>query len=134
MQHREYVVVVPAIVLMGAVPSCRPDLGAPISLIQGPRILAVRGTPPEAKEGAMVTYDLLAVDVGGTTSAPPASWAVCKEPRPPSESNAVSTACLGISDQAGPAPTFTAPITAADPNDPDDGRRLQHLRAATAAA
>jgi hypothetical protein len=66
----------------------------------------------------MVTYDLLAVDASGTTAAPPASWAVCKEPRPPSESNAVSTACLGIPDQAGPAPSFTAPITAANRDDP----------------
>jgi hypothetical protein len=98
--------------------SCRPDLGAPSSLIQGPRLLAVRGTPPEAKEGAGVTYELLAVDVTGTTPAPPASWAVCQEPRPPSESNSVSAACLTIPDQGGPAPTFTAPITAANRDDP----------------
>ena len=101
-----------------AASSCRPDLGAPISLIQGPRILAARGTPPEAREGAAVTYDLLAVDVSGTAVEPPATWAVCKEPRPPSETNAVSVACLTIPDQGGPAPTFTAPITAANPDDP----------------
>jgi hypothetical protein len=101
-----------------AAAGCEPDLGAPISLIQGPRILAVRGTPPEAKEGAPVTYDLLAVDVPGTIDAPSASWAVCAEPRPPSESNALSVACLTIPDQAGQVPTFAAPITAADPNDP----------------
>ena len=101
-----------------AAAACKPDLGAPISLIQGPRILAVRGTPPEAKEGAAVSYDLLAVDVAGTTAAPPASWAVCKEPRPPSESNSVSVACLSIPDDSGPSPTFAAPITAANPDDP----------------
>jgi hypothetical protein len=103
---------------MLAAAACEPDLGAPISLIQGPRILAVRGTPPEAKEGAMVTYDLLAVDVAGTVETPPASWAVCAAPRPPSESNAVSVACLSIPDQAGQAASFVAPITAADPDDP----------------
>jgi hypothetical protein len=101
-----------------AAAACEPDLGAPISLIQGPRILAVRGTPPEAKEGAMVTYDLLAVDASGTVAMPSASWAVCAAPRPPSESNAVSVACLSIPDQAQQAPSFVAPITAADPNDP----------------
>ncbi|HET6150007.1 MAG TPA: hypothetical protein VFH68_20875 [Polyangia bacterium] len=99
------------------VPACKPDLGAPISLIEGPRILAVRGNPPEAKEGVSVTYDLLAVDTTGTIAEPPASWAVCKLPRPPAETNSVSVACLGIADEAGPSPTFSAPITAADPND-----------------
>jgi hypothetical protein len=97
--------------------ACKPDLGAPISLVDKPRILAVRGTPPEAKEGADVTYDLLAVDVPGTLVDPAATWAVCKLPRPPSESNSVSAACLGIADDGGPAPSFTAPVTAADPND-----------------
>jgi len=96
---------------------CKPDLGAPISLIDGPRILAVRGTPPEAKEGVEVTYDLLAVGTTGTVAAPEASWAVCTRPRPPAETNSVSAACLDIPDAAGPAPTFIAPITAADPND-----------------
>jgi hypothetical protein len=97
--------------------ACKPDLGAPISLVQGPRILAVRGEPPEAKEMATVAYDLLAVDAGGTLPSPPAFWAVCKAPRPPSETNAVSGACLTIPDDAGPAPTFSGAITSADPND-----------------
>jgi hypothetical protein len=100
-----------------AVAACKPDLGAPISVVDGPRILAVRGTPPEAKEGAPVSYDLLAVDTSGTVPAPPASWAVCKLPRPPSETNSVSAACLDIPDEGGPSPTFTAAITAADPAD-----------------
>jgi hypothetical protein len=98
--------------------ACEPDLGAPISVIGGPRILAVRGTPAEAKEGAQVTYDLLAVDVNGTIAAPAATWTVCTAPRPPSENSAVATACFGLADTAGPSPTFQAPVTAADPNDP----------------
>jgi hypothetical protein len=103
---------------IGGTAACKPDLGAPISVVDGPRILAVRGTPPEAKEGASVTYDLLAVDVGGTLAAPPASWAVCKLPRPPSETNSVSAACRTVpDDDPGPSATFTAPVTAADPAD-----------------
>lgn len=98
--------------------ACKPDLGAPISVVEGPRILAVRGTPPEAKEGASVTYDLLAVDVGGTMAAPPVSWAVCRLARPPSETNSVSAACLTVpDDDPGPSATFSAPVTAADPAD-----------------
>ena len=104
-----------ALALAGA--ACEPDLGAPISLVGGPRILAVRGNPPEAKEGATVTYDLLAVDADGTMPMPAASWVVCTAPRPPSENSAVATACLSVADTAGPSPTFQAPVTAADPND-----------------
>ena len=42
--------------------ACRPNLGNPPSIVDGPRILAIRGTPPEAAPGASVTYDILAVD------------------------------------------------------------------------
>ena len=82
----------------------------------------------------MVTYDLLAVDVTGTVAMPPASWAVCAAPRPPSESNAVSVACLAIPDQARPAPTLRRADHRRRSQRPDDHRRLQHLRSAAAAA
>lgn len=89
---------------------CKPDLGAPPSLVTGPRILAIRGTPPEAAESAGVTYDALAVDVGGTVAAPPIGWAQCLAPDPPANGNDVSSACLTVPDDAGPAPTFTAAL------------------------
>jgi hypothetical protein len=94
----------------GAV-GCKPDLGAPQSLIAGPAILAIRGTPPEATEGGLITYDALTVDVTGTVAAPQISWAQCLLPNPPSNGNDVSNACLGIpDDSATPAPTFMAAI------------------------
>src|SRR5204862_3986795 len=34
----------------------------------------------------------------------------CHTPKPPAEANAVSPACLDTPDDAGPAPTFTAPL------------------------
>ena len=93
---------------------CKPNLGSPTSLVTGPRILAVRGTPAESKQGASVTYDLLAVDVTGTNPAPDIGWALCTQPDPPAEQNDVSDACLGVPDDAGPSTTFTAktPINA----------------------
>jgi len=96
---------------------CKPDLGEPISAISKTRILAVRGTPAEAKEGAAVTFDILAVDADGAIAAPAAMWAVCTKPRPPAETNSVAKACLTIDDQAGPSATFAGAITAPDPND-----------------
>ena len=95
-------VLLAALCVAGAA-GCKPDLGAPPSLVTGPRILAVRGTPAEATPGAMVTYDILAVDVTGTVAAPDVGWAQCLLPDPPAFGNDVSDACLAIPDDAGPA-------------------------------
>jgi hypothetical protein len=91
-----------------ALAGCKPDLGAPTSLVVGPRILAVRGTPPEAPPGANVMYDALAVTVGGRIVDPALTWSQCHDPKPPAEANAVSTACLDEPDDAGPAAVFAA--------------------------
>jgi hypothetical protein len=56
--------------LLLAVASCRPNVGAPISLIGGPAILAVKGQPAEVIPGAMVSYEVLAVDSGGAFPRP----------------------------------------------------------------
>jgi hypothetical protein len=92
------------------VTGCKPDLGAPISLVTGPRVLAIRGTPPEGAESAPVVYDALTVDAEGTVAAPAIRWAQCLVPNPPANGNDVSNDCLQIADDAGPAPTFTAPL------------------------
>ncbi|HVV51704.1 MAG TPA: hypothetical protein VHO06_18695 [Polyangia bacterium] len=89
---------------------CKPDLGAPPSLVTGPRLLAIRGTPPEASEGGAVSYDVLAVDVTGTVAAPDLGWLQCLDPDPPAEVNDVSNTCLGEPDDAGPTPTFMADL------------------------
>jgi hypothetical protein len=95
----------------GAV-GCKPDLGAPQSLITGPAILAIRGMPPETAEGGMVTYDALTVDVPGTVTAPQIAWAQCLLPNPPANGNDVSNGCLTIPDDtATPAPTFMAAVS-----------------------
>lgn len=91
--------------LLGA---CKPDLGNPPSLVDRPRILAVRGTPAEASQGQDVTYDVLAVNPQGRIVNPATKWATCHEPKPPAQINAVSTVCLTIADEAGPSPTFKA--------------------------
>jgi hypothetical protein len=93
--------------------ACKPDLGDPPSIVEGRRILAVRGTPAEAAQNDPVVYDVLAVDVDGRMAAPPIFWATCHEPKPPAEANAVSAACLTIPDEAGPQPTFMANMPAA---------------------
>ncbi len=95
---------------LGLAAGCKPDLGAPPSLVTGPRILAVRGLPSESVPGGTVAYDILAVDVTGTVPAPDVGWAQCLLPDPPAFSNDVSDACLAIPDDAGPAATFSGTI------------------------
>lgn len=93
----------------GLLTGCKPDLGTPPSLVVAPRVLAVRGTPPEAKQGGDVTYDTLLVDVNGRVAAPSLGWAICKEPHPPAESNIVSSQCLQLPDDTT-GESFMAPI------------------------
>ncbi len=100
------------LLLVVAALGCKPDLGAPQSLIIGPTILAIRGTPPESAEGGMATYDALTVDVSGTVAAPQINWALCLAPNPPANGNDVADACLTIPDDTTmPAPTFTATLS-----------------------
>jgi hypothetical protein len=99
---------------------CKPNVGAPASLIAGPTILAVRGEPAEAAANEQVSYELLAVDTDGRIPADdnavsrPALWAICTTPKPPIETNAVNRACLdgvALPGQFGPTPiTFVAPM------------------------
>jgi hypothetical protein len=90
--------------------ACKPNLGDPPSVVTGPRLLAVRGLPPEAAEGDAVTYDVLAVDESGRIATPAVTWAVCHDPKSPAEANAVATACLTIPDDTPAMPTFMSPM------------------------
>ncbi|HEX7597961.1 MAG TPA: hypothetical protein VF518_07080, partial [Polyangia bacterium] len=99
---------------------CKPNFGNPVSLITGPAILAVRGSPAEAAPDDPVSYEVLAVDTEGRVPAPDspvslsALWVVCPTPKPPIETNAVSRACLdgvALPGQYGTTPTtFSAPM------------------------
>jgi hypothetical protein len=98
---------------LSAAAGCKPDLGSPASLVIGPRVLAVRGTPAESEPGTDVSFDVLAVQPDGTIVDPALGWSFCHTPKPPAEANAVSRECLDTPDDAGPAPTFMASL----PND-----------------
>jgi hypothetical protein len=105
---------------------CRPDLGAPPSLIDDFTLLAVRGIaqepavadsaiPPlaplaEARPGQTVRYDVLAVSPAGTIADVRALFSVCLLPKPPAESNSVSVGCATATPpgDAAPTPTFEA--------------------------
>ncbi len=70
------------------------------SFVDGPRLLAVRSEPAEARPGATITLDTLRVD-----ALEPPTFAFCVKGRSAAEYNAVDDACLG----EGP---FVVPIAA----------------------
>jgi hypothetical protein len=111
-----------AAVLFVLLSTCKPQVGPPISLISGPAILAVKAEPAEVDPAAAdptVHYEALAVDVGGRVPAAnaditsPLLWSICDQPKPPTESNSVSAACLdqdALPGTAGDSPTtYSAP-------------------------
>jgi len=74
--------------------ACKPDLGPTSSLVLAPRVIAVRGTPPEAPPGALsVTYDFLAVQPDGRIDTSGA-WMLCTTPKSTAENAPVSNGCL----------------------------------------
>jgi hypothetical protein len=96
--------------------ACKPDLGAPQSLVEESRVLAVKGEPAEGKPGDTISYSLLVAGPNGRETDPQATWAFCTAPKPLTENNAVASACLGdgaIAPIGGPA----ASIMAATPSD-----------------
>jgi hypothetical protein len=83
------------IALLGlAAQGCKPDLGPTSSLVENPRIIAVRGTPPEAPPGTVkVTYDFLAVSPTGRIDAI-GTWMLCTTPKSTAETGLVASGCL----------------------------------------
>ena len=78
-----------------AIAGCKPNFGNPASLVDGPRILAVRAEPPEVRPAMPAMFTALVVSPDGTDAAPPIDWSLCLTPKPLDENNIVSTACLG---------------------------------------
>ena len=95
-----------ALLLAGAAVRCIPALGPGDSLITSPHILAVRAEPAEAVPGTKVTFTALIAGPGGTEDAGVA-WSFCTAPKPLTEDNVVSNACVGD----GPGVGDAAPLT-----------------------
>jgi hypothetical protein len=94
--------------------SCQPDFGATGSIIAEQTMLAIKAEPAEAPPGQPVTYRALVVSPSGSVDNAPLEWAYCTAPRPLSEDNVVSAACLGDSASVsiGSGASATAPVPA----------------------
>jgi hypothetical protein len=86
----------------GAAARCIPALGPGDSLITSPRILAVRAEPAEAVPGTRVAFTALVATPAGTDDAGVA-WSFCTAPKPLTDDNVVSNACVGDGPGVGDA-------------------------------
>jgi hypothetical protein len=80
--------------------ACAPELGPPDFLVDRPRVIAIQSVPPEVQPGASASFQVLAVGPSGPLDASSASWAVCRDPLPLTDTGTVAATCLGDLPQA----------------------------------
>jgi hypothetical protein len=99
-----------ALLFLGA---CKPDFGTPLSLLDHPRVLAVRGTPAEVAPGAKVLLEPLVAGPDGAIDPPSLDWSVCNAQKPLTSNDVVADACLtinGVSYLGYALPSVTTPV------------------------
>jgi len=90
---------IPLFTLGVLVSGCKPDLDDRLSLVDEPRILAIRAEPAEARPGTQVSYTALLGQGLGAEAPPALSWSFCAARKPLAELGPVASAC--IEGQAG---------------------------------
>ncbi|HYQ45407.1 MAG TPA: hypothetical protein VER11_25650 [Polyangiaceae bacterium] len=73
--------------------ACRPELDDDYWRVDEPRVLAVKSEPAEARPGELVAFTVF-LSAAETPNELP-TWSFCTAPKPLTENNAVSAACLG---------------------------------------
>jgi hypothetical protein len=73
--------------------ACKPDLGAPASLVTEPRVLAITSEPAEIAPGKDVALTALVASADGTLD-PDVAWGFCADPAPLSDDNVVGDDCI----------------------------------------
>jgi hypothetical protein len=101
---------------------CLPEVAADLSLVDEPRILAVKAEPAEVTPGEPVTLTALYADASGQIAEAPLDWAFCTARRPLAELGPVNQLCLAPTGDLflrdiGEGISVTASI-------PEDGCRL----------
>jgi hypothetical protein len=84
------------LLLLGALAAvaCKPDLQGRPSLVDVPRVIAIRSQAAEARPADTVNYDVLVAQPIGDTRAPIFDWALCSVRKPLAESGAIAQVCL----------------------------------------
>ena len=77
-----------------ALAGCKPELVGRPSLIDSPRVIAIRSTPAEAEANGDVRYDALVAQPLDDTTTPTFDWALCLASKPLATPGPISNACL----------------------------------------
>jgi hypothetical protein len=90
--------------------ACRPAFNEDAALVATARVLAVKSEPAEAKPQTTVSFAALIAVPPSFTEVTSPSWSFCTAPKPPTEDNVVSSACLGAASllPLGEGSTITA--------------------------
>lgn len=75
-----------------ALSACRPEFDDDYWRVEVPRVLAVKSEPAEARPGTPLEFTAFLSVVGTANELP--VWNFCTAPKPATENNAVSAACL----------------------------------------
>jgi hypothetical protein len=89
--------------------ACDAGLDQRLAIVREPRVLAIVSEPAEVKPGEAVMYTALVAAPDGPLMEPPA-WTLCDQPKPPTEDNAVSAACVAGGRALGAAQTVSATV------------------------
>jgi len=100
-----------------AVVACKPDLEGRPSLVDAPRVIAIRSTAAEIAPGGEVTYDVLVAKPVDDPSNPTFDWALCLIQKPLASSGPISDECLVQSGPALSALGSSESVTATIPKD-----------------
>jgi hypothetical protein len=76
------------------VAACKPEIEGRPSEIVGPRVLAVRSQPADAKPSETISYDALFVDSEGLGDPAALDWALCLAGKSLTQPGTVSAECL----------------------------------------
>ncbi|MES1175819.1 MAG: hypothetical protein ABUL62_15970 [Myxococcales bacterium] len=83
--------------------ACRPELDDHDWLIDSVRVLAVKGEPAEARPGEPVRFTAFLSTTDNPANAQDLAWQFCSAPKPTTENNVVSSACLNGANALHPA-------------------------------
>lgn len=75
-------------------PACTPTLEDRTSIVDAPRVLAIRATPAEALPNQLVHLEALYADASGALTVAPLDWTYCLARKPLAELGPVARECL----------------------------------------
>lgn len=109
---------------LALVSACKPDIGGSPSIIDSPRVLAIKSEPAEAAPKSTtpteITWSALYVGAGGDEDASVLAWALCTDRKALATAGEISPDCLV---PAGPALITLGDGAAVAGELPDDGCR-----------